>query len=100
MDYPEVRRSRAGRLYSLGVEVFGRWSSDAQRVVRDLARGCVRGLPLRVQLSTHTKLLRRWWGLLGLGVQRVVASSLLRDTGFDLDTTVLERPPLVADLPC
>ena len=100
VDYPEVRDSRAGRLACLGVEVFGRWCADSLWVVRNLAQNCTRGLPRRVRLSTHGRLLRRWWGLLGLGVQRVVATSLLRDTGFDLPTSVMEPVPGVADLPC
>ena len=99
VDYPEVRGSHSGRLFCLGVEVFGRWSEDSLFVVRNAARECCRGLPWRVRLSTHTRLLRRWWGLLGLSVQRVVAQSVLRDSGADLPVSLAERPPGVADLP-
>ena len=57
------------------------------------------GLPARVRLGTQTRLLRRWWGLLGLAVQRVVARSVLRGTGADLTEGLVERVPGVADLP-
>ena len=99
VDYPEVAGSRSGRLFCLGVEVFGRWCEDTLFVVRNAARDCSRGLPRRVRLSTHTRLLRRWWGLLGLAVQRVVGESLLRDFGADLLSYLEERAPRVADLP-
>ena len=60
VDYPEVVASSAACLYSLGVEVFGRWGSDSLKLVRAVARARVADLPERVRLSTHTRLLRRW----------------------------------------
>ena len=98
-DYPEVARSGTARLYSLGVETYGRWGRDSLNLVRSAARECVAGLPRRVRLGTQTRLLRRWWGLLGLAVQRAVAQTVLRSGGADLVEGVGERPPRVADLP-
>ena len=98
VDYPEVERSQAARLYCLGVEVFGRWGSEAQQLVRTAARECVTGLPARVRLGTQTRLLRRWWGLLGLAAQRAVARAVLRGTGADLAKGLLERIPGIAEL--
>ena len=98
-DYPEVRASNAARLYSLGVEVFGRWSHEAVQLVRDAARERVQGLSRRVRLGTQTRLLRRWWGLLGLATQRLVTRAVLRGTGADLADHLEERAPGVAELP-
>ena len=100
VDYPEVVASRAARLYSLGVEVFGRWGSDSLALVRGAARQCAAGLPRQVRLGTQTRLLRRWWGLLGVAVQRAVAHAVTRRTGADLVCSLLEQPQRVADLPC
>ena len=100
VDYPEVVASTTARLYSLGVEVFGRWGSDSLRMVRSAARASTTGLPRRVRLSTQTRLLRRWLGLLGLATQRVVAGAITRGGGADLERDLLERPARVVDLPC
>ena len=100
VDYPEVVASTTACLYSLGVEVFGRWGSDSLTLVRLAAREAVRGLPRRVRLSTQTRLLRRWWGLLGLAAQRAVTATVTRGGGADLGVDLVERPPGVADLPC
>ena len=99
MDYPEVARSNTSRLYCLGVEVFGRWGREALQLVRDLARETAAGLPPRVRLGTQTRLLRRWWGLLGLATQRAVARGVLQGTGADLAEALRETPPGLADLP-
>ena len=89
-DYPEVNPSGAGRLCALGVEIFGRWSSDALDVVRALGRERCEGLPPRVRRGTHLRLLRRWWGLLGIATQRVVARAVSLGTAADLAETPLE----------
>ena len=83
-DYPEVVASNAACLYSLGVEVFGRWGSDALTLVRAAARARVAELSRRVRLSTQTRLLRRWWGLLGVATQRAVARTVALGRGADL----------------
>ena len=100
VDYPEVAETNTARLYCLGVEVFSRWGQEALGLVRDLARESAAGLPPRVRLGTQTRLLRRWWGLLGLAIQRAVTRRVLRGTGADLAEELSERPPGVADLPC
>ena len=99
VDYPEVARSQAARLYCLGSEVFGRWGSEALQLVRGVARECAAGLPQRVRRGIQTRLLRRWWGLLGLANQRVVARAVLRGTGADLAEGLAERIPGIAELP-
>ena len=99
VDYPEVVASNAARLYSLGVEVFGRWSSDSLTLVRAAARERVAQLPQRVRRSTHICLLRRWWGLLGAAAQRAVARTVTLGRGADLVADLVERPVRLADLP-
>ena len=99
VDYPEVDASRAARLYCLGVEVFGRWSADSLSLVRGVARERVAGFSRRIARSVQTRLLRRWWGLLGTAVQLLVARAVLRGSGSDLADVLLERPPRVGDLP-
>ena len=42
-------------------------------------------------------MLHRWWGLLGVAVQRLVAETTLRDSGEDLVTSGLEPVPALAD---
>ena len=79
--------------------MFARWAQEALALVRDLARERVAGLPARVRLGTHQRLLRRWWGLLGMATQRAVARAVLQGSGADLAETLVERPPGVADLP-
>ena len=100
VDYPEVVTSNAARLYSLGVEVFGRWGSDCLSLIRATARDAVSGLPRRVRLSTQTRLLRRWWGLLGLANQRAIAVQVSEGASVDLQGTLSEPAPQLADLPC
>ena len=99
VDYPEVATSNAARLYCLGVEVFGRWGREALQLVKAAARERATGLPPRVRLSTQSRLLRRWWGLLGLAVQRAVAQTVLRGSSADLANTLVEGIPGIAELP-
>ena len=64
-----------------------------------MARERVQGLPMRIRRGTHLRLLRRWWGFLGLAVQRVVARAALEGPGADLAHVAVERPPSIAELP-
>ena len=98
-DYHEVLSSDAARLLCLGVEVFGRWGTDVLDTVPALARERARGLPRQVRLGTQHRLLRRWWGLLGLSAQRAVARAALRERDADLVDATLEPAPACGDLP-
>lgn len=98
VDYPELDRPQAARLYCLGVEAFGRRGREALELVRAVARECAAGLPTRVRLGTQTRLLRRWWVLLGLANQRVVARAVTRGTGADLAKCLEETVPGIAGL--
>ena len=97
--YREVPASGLAVLCCLGVEVYGRWSSDPVRVVPAMAAERARGLPHRVRQGAMLALSARWWGLLGIAAQRLVARAVLREAGADLTTALLEDPPGLADLP-
>jgi len=98
VDYPEVNPSGAGRLLALGVEAFGRWAADSLVTVRELAADRCAGLPPRVRRGLQLRLMRRWWGLLGLATQLAVARAISRGDDADLAPAPLEGPPGIADL--
>ena len=83
----------------LGCEVFGRWSGDPVRVVPAMAAAKARGLPPLVRRGVAQALAARWWGLLCVATQRLVAQAVLHDAVADLVTTLLEDPPGIADFP-
>ena len=97
-DYREVRETGLGALYCLGAEVFGRWGHQSVELVPALARERTRGLHPRVRRGTAALLLRRWWGILGIGVQRGVSHVILGNAGADLMRTQLEPATWLADL--
>ena len=53
----------------------------------------------RLRRGTVLSYLTRWSGLVAVGLQKAVATAVLRDRGADLPTTLLEPMPPVADLP-
>ena len=59
--YHEVDSSGLGALYSLGAEVYGRWSAQCVELVPALARERARGLHPRVRRGTALGLQHRWW---------------------------------------
>ena len=79
--------------------VYGRWVSQALELVPALVAARARGLPRRVRGGATNALSRRWWSLLGVATQRLVTRAVLRNSGADLVTTLLEEPPARADLP-
>jgi hypothetical protein len=98
-NYPEVDETGLGRLYSLGVELFGRWGEDSLRLVRDLARERCRALPPAIAQASRKALFLRWWRFLSVTVQRAVSQNIFRSTGTDLTENALEPPPALADQP-
>ena len=97
--YRAVTESGLGVVLCLGVEVFGRWSADCVRVVPAMAYERARGLPPSTRRGAAAALQCRWWGILGVAVQRLVAHVVLTEVGADLVATPLEEVPAVADLP-
>ena len=96
--YAEVLSSGLGGLYCLGVEVFGRMSSQAVVLLPELARERGRGLNPRPRRSTALALLQRWSGILSIGLQRGVSHIVANDFGADLVRTQLEPCIALADL--
>ena len=84
IDYPDVERSNDAKLLCLGVEVFGRWNHHCLQLVSQLAAFKAADSPQKLQKSVQHALLTRWWGILGISLQRIVAASLLRPSGNDL----------------
>ena len=97
--YPEVDRSGLGRLCCLSNEVFGRWGEDPIEIIPALAREKSRGLPRRIRRGVQLALQNRWWGIVGIAVQRAVVIAATRDVGEDLFDSLLEPTPNFADLP-
>ena len=89
--YADVITTGLGSLQCLGVEVFGRWGRQCVQLVPALARERCRNLPGSIRRGTALGLLHRWWGMLGMAVQRSVADMVLQ-TYTDLLTNHLEPP--------
>jgi len=97
-NYEEVVSSGLGALYSLGCEVYGRWSSTTVSLVADLARERARGLHPRIRRGSAMSFQHRWWGILPTSLQRAVVNCITAETG-DLYDALLEPIPSIADLP-
>ena len=97
--YAIVSESGLGSLLCLGCEVFGRWSQQCIDVVPQLAREKTRGLHPRVRRGVALGLQHRWWGLLGVALQKSVAQLVMHAAaGADLAQTELEPVPPLADV--
>ena len=98
-DYSDINPSGIARLLCLSVEVFGRWGDDSLDLLRRAVGARCSELPARIRAGTRQRLLRRWWGLLGLATQRVVAQAVLEDSASDLPRDLVEPAPLLSSLP-
>ena len=96
--YCEVIDSGLGALLCLGCEVYGRWGPQCVKLVPELARERARGLHPRIRRGTVLSLQHRWWGILGVALQRSVAAMVLNADGADLGGAWLEPPPGLAEL--
>ena len=76
--YPELAgENRRARLVVLGMEVGGRWSSEAWTFVRLLAQARTRGEPAILRKAATAAWHRRFVGILAVAAQRAFAESLL-----------------------
>ena len=76
--YPELCGPGArARLVVLALEVGNRWSAEAVRFVRLLARAKARNVPTVLRRSAHLAWQRRWMSFLAFAAQRAFAASLL-----------------------
>ena len=95
--YSEIPDSGVARLVVLGCEVYGRWCDDAIELVRQLAAAKAREAPPALRAAARQAWSCRWWGLVGVGVQRAIAEALLREGGADLlpSSSPAAAPPLI-----
>ena len=75
--YPELLRSARCRLVVLGIELGGRWSTEAAQFIRLLARSRARAAPLLLRSSATAAYVTRWSALLSFAAARALAASLL-----------------------
>ena len=94
--YVDVHASAQASLVVLGCETFGRWCDDACSLVREMASLKAREAPPLLQGCARHAWSNRWWGLVGVGVHRAIAESLLRHAGPDLlaSAATAPAPPL------
>ena len=83
-DYPDVEASPHAQLLSLGVETYGRWSSQCIVLIRHLARFKSANAPAFLQKAVQHAFFARAWTLLSVCVQQIVCESVLRASGADL----------------
>ena len=97
--YNEVVESGLGEMLRLGCEVYGRWSHQSVKLVPALARERARGIHPRLRKGMALSLQHRWWGLLGIALQKAVAHLILNAAaGADLVQMQLEPVPPLADI--
>ena len=97
--YEEVLSTGLGALLCLGCEVYGRWGQQCVKLVPELARERARGLHPRVRRGMTMSWQHRWWGILGVALQKSVAEMVANaDAGADLATGQLEPTPDLYDL--
>ncbi len=68
----------------LGCETYDRLSDDAVSLVREMAKLKAAEAPKKLRGVAAHAWASRWWGIIGVGVQRAIAESLLRHGGVDL----------------
>jgi len=83
-DYPDVEAAPDAQLLSLGIETYGRHCNQSLVLMRQLARSKSNSYPEHLQKSVEIAYFKRWWGLLSIGVQRIIGDSILRLRGSDL----------------
>ena len=99
--YSDVTSSGVACLLVLGCEVYGRWSEDAIDLVRQIARSKSRGAPPALRRAALQAWTNRWWGIIGVGVQRAIGEALLLEGGADLiPCSSLVEEPTLTDLVC
>ena len=75
--YPELDRSRRCRLVVFGLEVGGRWDSEAATFVRLLARARAAGTPTALRASAQAAWVLRWSGIISVAAQSALAATFL-----------------------
>ena len=92
--YPELVNSQRCQLIVLAGEVGGRWSDTCAWLVKELASEKSAQAPPRLRRSTARAWEARWWGMLAVAVQNVVAATLVDDAPHLLHGWEGDGPPL------
>ena len=76
--------------------MYGRWSEDATRIIREMASLKAREAPPLLRNCARFSWSNRWWALVGVGVHRAIAESLLCHARADLQASAptIDAPPL------
>ena len=82
--YADISATGAAALIVLGCEVYGRWCNDALQLINELAALKAREAPRYLRRSAKAAWSNRWWGIVGVGVQRAIAEALLCTSSPDL----------------
>ena len=82
--YADVHASPQASFVVLGCETFSRLCEDACSLVREMASLTARETPPLLRGCAQHAWSNRWWSLVGVGVHRAIAESLLRHAGLDL----------------
>ena len=92
-DGVALRGANAVGTLSLQLEarIGGRWNAESLTFVRRLVRFRARRAPPALRTAAAAGWSRRWWGLLGVALQRALRSTLLGDDW--------RAPPCSAELP-
>ena len=99
IKYTDVQGSGIAAFIVLGCEVYGRWNSDTQQLISELARLKALEAPPLLRRSAQHAWANRWLGLAGIVTQRAVAEALLCPRGADLLTSsAVEQEPSLTDL--
>ena len=75
--YPELDRARRCRLVVVGVEVGGRFGTEAVQFLRLLAGHRAASVPAHLRSAAVASWVARWSGLLAVAAQRAYAATLL-----------------------
>eukprot|EP00435_Cladocopium_sp_Y103_P003690 s4199_g1.t1 len=75
--YPELLQPGPQRLLVLAAELGGRWHADCHELLRLLVATRAPRAPAALRVAAAAGWRRRWWGLLGVAVQRAVATTAL-----------------------
>ena len=74
--YPELSRSRRCRLVVFGVEVGGRWATEAASFLRMLARVRAASAPPALCPTAQNAWVQRWSGIISVAAQGALAASV------------------------
>ena len=91
--YPELAAARRCKLVVVGVEVGGRFGSEAASFLPRRAAARAQGLPARLRAAAGQASLHRWRGMLTIAAQRAFAHLMLELPRASVDASSGTEPP-------